>query len=62
MQVIVNQDLCIGCGICANMCPSCFEMKDDMKSYVVEDCDCSAEECCEQATSSCPVQAIEISE
>ena len=62
MQVIVNQDLCIGCGICANMCPSCFEMKDDMKSYVVEDCDCSAEECCEQATSACPVQAIEISE
>lgn len=62
MQVIVNQDLCIGCGICANMCPSCFQMKDDMKSYVVEDSDCSAEECCEQATSACPVQAIEISE
>ncbi len=62
MQATVNQDLCIGCGICVNMCPGCFEMKDDMKSYVIEGSDCSTEGCCEQAAGSCPVQAIEISE
>lgn len=61
MQVTVNHDLCIGCSICANMCPSCFEMKDDMKSHIVEGCDVS-DPCCEQSAGACPVQAIEISE
>jgi len=62
MQVVVDQDLCIGCGICVNMCPSCFEMRDDMKSYLVEGCDPITDNCCESAANSCPVQAIEINE
>lgn len=62
MQITVNHDLCIGCGICASMCPGCFEMQDDMRSHVIDGCDCAAEGCCESAAGACPVQAIEISE
>lgn len=60
MQATVNQDLCIGCGICANICPGCFEMGEDFKSHIIESCNCAAEGCCDQAAGACPVQAIEI--
>lgn len=62
MHVSVDQDLCIGCGICANICSGCFEMADDFKSHVIEGCSCEAEGCCQQAADACPVQAIEVTE
>jgi len=54
----VNEELCIGCGTCAEICKGVFEVKDDGKSHVIaEDCgDCN----CEEAVSSCPTSAISI--
>lgn len=60
MSATVNHDLCIGCGICANICPGVFEMRDDMKSYIIEESSCEVEGCCQQAADACPVQAIEV--
>ena len=58
MQPVVDQELCIGCGNCAEICPQVFEMRDD-KSVVIgpdncDTCDCVA------AEASCPVSAIEL--
>lgn len=58
MKVTVNED-CIGCGLCAEMCPQVFEMGASGVSEVVGDANCCAE-CAESAAEACPVNAIEI--
>ena len=34
MKVWIDQDLCTGDGICAEICPDIFEMHDDGLAYV----------------------------
>jgi len=53
-KIIVNQNICVGCGICAGLCPNVFEMQDDGKAKVVSEDDCDHNE----AINSCPVEAI----
>ena len=36
LRVWIDQDLCTGDGICAEICPSLFEMDDDGLAYVKE--------------------------
>lgn len=59
MKAIVNEDLCIGCGLCAEICPEVFEMTDEMMAKVIVD-EVSAEQAdsAENAMNSCPVSAI----
>ncbi len=52
----VNMDLCIGCGLCMELCPKVFELKDD-KAWVKDAKGCDSCDC-QQAVDSCPVQAI----
>jgi ferredoxin len=60
-KVVVDQELCIGCGACANLCPELFELQEDGKSKVVGKGEC--EKCdCEIVISNCPVGAIKIKE
>ncbi len=56
MKVLVNDD-CIGCGLCASMCPQVFEMVGDRSEAVGNPDTCSAE--VEEAAAACPVNAIE---
>jgi ferredoxin len=53
---VVDFDLCIGCGSCAELCPEVFEMKDD-KAQVVGPDKCGTCDC-EEAANSCPSEAI----
>lgn len=57
---VVDEELCIGCGVCAELCPEVFAIRDD-KSWVIgpERCGTCA---CEEAVASCPVAAIELVE
>lgn len=63
MKAIVDRDLCIGCGLCAEICPEVFEMGDDMIAAVlVEEVPAGAADKARDAAASCPVEAILLEE
>ncbi len=35
MKFFVDQDECIGCGMCENICPDVFSMNDDNVSEAI---------------------------
>lgn len=37
MRPEVDQSICIGDGICADICPEVFELKDDNLAYVINE-------------------------
>jgi ferredoxin len=60
MKAHVDKNSCIGCGLCANICPDVFEIKGDIA--VVKSDPVSPEniESCRQAVEDCPVSAIKM--
>jgi ferredoxin len=62
MRAIVDQDLCIGCGVCPEVCPEVFEMNDDKARVIADPVPPGAEEAARDAASQCPVEAIQIEE
>lgn len=61
MQTYVDQDTCIGCGLCPSIAPDIYEMMDDGKAHAVaEDVPDGQEDMAQEAASSCPVSAIEV--
>jgi len=52
----VDMDTCIGCGLCTELCPKVFELRDD-KAWVINGNACDTCDC-QQAVDSCPVTAI----
>ena len=53
----VDQDLCVGCGLCEQVCPDVFEIAADGKASVKGGADDSAD-CIQDAVDQCPVGAI----
>jgi|UniRef100_A0A7V3RFK7 ferredoxin len=58
MKAYVDEDTCIGCGVCESLCPDVFKLQDDGKAHVIAN-DCSSG-CCEDAKDSCPTGAISV--
>ncbi|MCI6647256.1 MAG: ferredoxin [Oscillospiraceae bacterium] len=59
MKFYVN-DNCIGCGLCAGLCPDVFEMTSEGVSHVIGKADTpELEKRARQALEECPVDAIE---
>ena len=59
MKYFVN-DGCIGCGLCAGICPEVFSMNDAGVSVAIDvEVPESALDSAAEAMSSCPVGAIE---
>lgn len=56
-MVKVDQNKCIGCGLCAGMCSETFVMGADGKSEVVKD---EITDCAKNAAANCPVEAISV--
>ncbi len=56
-MIEVNKNKCIGCGLCASMCPKTFKMNDDNVSQVISQGDI---ECAQKTVDVCPVNAISI--
>ena len=56
-MVKVNQEKCIGCGMCAGQCPETFVMNSAGKAEVIKD---EVTECAKSAAENCPVEAISV--
>ena len=61
MIITVNEDTCIGCGLCVNMAPTLFEMKNTKAVGIEDNVSADLEELAREAQDSCPVEAIIIS-
>lgn len=63
MKAQVNDEACIGCGLCVETCPAVYEMNDDDIAVVKgNSVPGDAEDDCREAAESCPVDAITIQE
>jgi ferredoxin len=55
----VDRGLCIGCGLCEDLCPEVFQVREDGYAYVlVEDPGPELYGCVRDACDACPVEAI----
>jgi len=62
-KVIVDKDLCIGCGLCADTCPEVFHLEDDGKAEVKSQEAAAANlACSKDAAATCPTEAIKVEE
>ena len=60
MKAIVDEDTCVGCGLCADTCPAVFEMEEGVAKVLVSQVPEEFEGDCRDAAASCPVDAITI--
>jgi ferredoxin len=59
LRVKVDQELCISCGACIDVCPEVFDWNEDEKAYnIVEEVPADAEDGANDALESCPTNAI----
>ncbi|MDD3285427.1 MAG: ferredoxin [Patescibacteria group bacterium] len=56
-MIKVDQEKCIGCGLCAGICPETFQMNAEGKSEPVSQ---EVSNCAQNAGASCPVGAISL--
>ncbi|MFA7170285.1 MAG: ferredoxin [Candidatus Paceibacterota bacterium] len=59
-KITVDDELCIGCGACVNLCPKVFALQEDGKSRVIDETGAGCD--ADVAANSCPVGAIKVSE
>lgn len=56
-KLVVDQEICIGCGTCAALCPKVFKINNDGKAEVIDQ-NADTPENIQNALASCPVSAI----
>ncbi len=56
-MITLDREACIGCGACSSLCSHNFKLADDGKADVISQ---EIINCTQEATDSCPVEAIKI--
>ncbi|MFW5885289.1 MAG: ferredoxin [Patescibacteria group bacterium] len=57
MKISIEEEKCIGCGVCQSLFQECFRLDGDMAKVVKEEC----QECdLEEVVNSCPTGAINL--
>lgn len=59
-KVVVNKDVCVGCGACTAIAPDILVIGDDGLAEAVADVTDAEMDVVNDAVASCPVQAIEV--
>ncbi len=57
MGIVIDDEACVGCESCVEVCPDAFAMNDDGDKATVIDPDCGAD-CVDEAIDLCPGEAI----
>ncbi|MCU6747836.1 ferredoxin [Faecalicatena acetigenes] len=61
MKAYVDEN-CIGCGLCASICPEVFEINEDQVAQAVGEICEATEDTVREARDNCPVDAIHTEE
>ena len=59
MKITIDVSTCVGCGLCEQSCPECFEVQGDGIAHVKTQ-NCTATNL-QEVADSCPVNSIKIS-
>lgn len=63
MKTKIDQDTCIGCGLCPSIAPDVYELGDSGKAHEMSDVvPEGSESSAQEAADSCPVSAITVDE
>ncbi|HUT84265.1 MAG TPA: ferredoxin [Thermodesulfobacteriota bacterium] len=58
MKVMVNEEVCVGDGMCVEICPEIFQMREDVAVTKMAEVPEELEDACSEAAESCPMEAI----
>jgi len=58
MKITVDEEACIGCGACVDICPDALKMEGDKAVSSVQEISEETVKCAKEAQDTCPVDAI----
>ncbi len=58
MKVIIDEEVCIGCETCTEICPEVFRMDEIKEKAEVIQSEGGSESCIDEAMEACPVSCI----
>jgi len=62
VKISVDEDACLGCGLCMHICPEVFEMDYEKAHVNIAEVPPRMESVCKEAAGDCPSSAITITD